>query len=128
MTQSNQSGSQDSYLECWVRNVFWYQVASGIENFFGTGYREKKNQPEDKTNTREGRVKRIVKDSWNFTSSVSGVSYTPIIVRSLPITCGTQRLVALTSRERELLLRYLYTGPEKEICLDHMHVCWTCHH
>ena len=33
VTQSSQSGSQDSCLECWVRNGFWYQVASGIEAF-----------------------------------------------------------------------------------------------
>ena len=87
VTQSNQSGSQDSCSECWVRNGFWYQVASGIEAFLVLAT-ERKNQPEDKTNTREGRVKRTAKDSWNFTSSVRGVSYTPIVVRSLPSHVG----------------------------------------
>lgn len=103
---------------------FLDKVASGTESCFGTGY-SKENQPEDKTNTEEGGIKRIAKNCWSFTSSVRGVSFFPIVVRSPPLHVGL--LVALASRDRELLSCYLYTGPEEEICLDHIHVCWTSH-
>lgn len=71
---------------------FLDKVASGTESCFGTGY-SKENQPGDKTNTEEGGVKRIAKNRWSFTSSVRGVSFFPIVVRSPPPHVGL--LVAL---------------------------------
>ena len=65
VTRSRQSGSQDSCLECRVRNVLFGIRLLVATKAVGTGLNEE-NQPEDKANTVEGRAKRITKKgSWS---------------------------------------------------------------
>lgn len=59
VTQSRQSGSQDSCLECWVRNVLFGIRLLVATKAVGTGCNEEK-QPEDKANTEPRGLQRKV--------------------------------------------------------------------
>lgn len=97
MTQSSQSGSQDSCLECWVRNGFWYQVASGMEAFLvlATGRRQNQHKGGQSQEQCRGELELHFSSQRGLLHSYCG--------QISSITCGTQLLLALTSRERELL-------------------------
>lgn len=65
VTQSRQSGFQDSRLECQARNVLFGIRLLVATKAVGTGCDEE-NQPEDKANTEEGRARRTaLEGNWS---------------------------------------------------------------